>query len=109
MATPREITQEEYERLYAKLLHKASKSAKSALREPEDWSYWFSVAFEPCSGEVRTTDWKYGTPRSGTHFTSIPCDEYCFEKLPVATCLIHAHDDKYYTCCHKVGNCPWKR
>lgn len=107
MATPREITFKEFNKIYNRLFCKAIKLSKLARRD-EEIAYWFSSAFKPCSGEVHTTNWKYQSPNSIDHYTSIPCDEYCSEKMPMATCLIQTHNGKFYTCRHKVGNCPWK-
>lgn len=107
MATPREITKQEYEKISIRCTKASMKYARKANRQYEN-AYWFSGSFSPCSGEVRAMIWKGAKPRITYHLTTTPCDKYCSEKLPMATCLIHTHDDKFYTCRHKVGNCPWK-
>ena len=111
MTTPRKITQAEYLRIRRRLINKAFALSKKACGTVERNAYWLSAAFKPCSGadNFRQTGWKVYSPQRIHHFTSTPCNEYCEEKLPMATCLYQSQDDEYYTCRHKVGNCPWKK
>jgi hypothetical protein len=108
MVTPKEISAKEWVELYNKYYVKACRYEKAANRT-ESTSYWFSSAFKPCSGYIKTTNWKYYSPEIIRHFTHTPCDEYCSEKLPMAACLVKSYEGKFYYCHHKVGNCPWKK
>jgi hypothetical protein len=105
MATPKEVSWQVYWEAWARCKEKSFKLSKKAGREYE-FTYWFSTASIPCSGGV-TKAWYKNEMYRINHFTTIPCDSYCKEKLPTATCFARI-DNKHYICHHKVGNCPWK-
>lgn len=109
MAKLKGISAEEARTLYHKLIDKATKLSAKAGRVG-DSSYWLSSAFRPCSGtdNFHTKTWAHRSPISIWHFTHQPCDEYCTDKLPMAICLVQDHNEHWWTCRHKVGNCPWK-
>ena len=117
MATPREITSEKYRELFDKCLDKAIKNAKACGRSNK-LAYWFSVSFSPCGATIPQKTWKNGVkPHYINHYADQPCDEFCQDNLPMTTCLvmlykydakIDSYRSKFYTCRHKVGNCPWK-
>ena len=109
MATPKEISEEQFKELWYKLLNKATKLR--AKHGSKNTCFWFSAAFDPCGMVQPRRSWKGRTPDKIDHFTKIPCDEYCKESLPVATCIVtilQSGERKYYICHHRVGNCPWK-
>ena len=109
MATPKEISAEQFGTLYWNMLTKAEWLAEKAGR-PGDVAYWFSHAFSPLTISIKTGHWKGRSPTSILHSTNIPCDSYDPDHLPMATCLVYfEHTSKYYTCRHKVGDCPWKQ
>jgi len=92
-------------------LHKyyvKSKKLTTIDNRPDYATYWFSPIFQPYNTNTNYRMWRHRSPEIIMHFTAQPCNTYCQDKLPMATCLVKDTEGKYWTCRHKVGNCPWK-
>ena len=110
MAKPKKISEEEYRRMYDSFLHRAFRLAKKYTSKIEP-SYFFSSSFGPCLGGINKNKKLQIKVKNIGHFTKIPCNDYCQDNLPMASCLCTTEEGyafTYWFTIHKVGNCPWK-